>query len=62
MKEYEWAPNLIEKYPYRKKKRDLSVSPHMRDHREMAAIYKTRREFSPDLPDILISDFHLLEL
>ena len=23
---------------------------------------RPRREFSPDLPDILISDFHLLEL
>ena len=59
MKEYEWAPNLIEKYPYRKKKRDLSVSPHMRDHREMAAIYKTRREFSPDTnpAGTLILDF-----
>lgn len=30
------------------KGRERSVSPHMWDHREVAPIYKTRREFSPD--------------
>ena len=44
MKSYEWAPNSIETWPYKKRKRGISYF----SYREKAATCKTRREFSPD--------------
>lgn len=44
MKSYEWAPNSIETWPYKKRKREISFF----SHREKAATCKTRREFSSD--------------
>ena len=39
-------------------KRDTYLLPHKGARKSL----RPRREFLPDLPDILISDFHLLEL